>query len=229
MLNQKNIRFIILFILLNLLETNQSNINFSIPESDFTPLNSREITYFELTKSNSEIYFSFINNYEDSDIIINLKIAKGFTSNCYIYDSYEKIKTDEDGEYIDYLAAFNLVENNFILKSSELTIKKTKYYLIIKDILNSFNKDYISIFNEQDKILLEKEKYITFDKYYSQNYFNLAFSHTKNEFVTLELNIDNSEFIQYISIYLEDNDDPVYIGEINRGEITINEELYRSN
>ena len=225
MSNKKNIYIILLFVLLNLFHANQSNINFAVPESAFIPLNSREITYFELTNSNSEVYFSFLNNYENSDIIINLQIAKGFTSNCYIYDSYEKIKTDEDGEYIDYINAFNLIENEFILKNSELSIKKTKYYLIIKDILNSFNRDYISIFNEQDKILLENEKHNNFDKYYSKNNFNLAFSHKKNEVVTLELNIDNPDFIQYISIYLEDNDNPVYIGEINRGEIKINEDL----
>ena len=226
MLNQKYFFFIILFFLLNLFQTNQqSNINFAIPESAFTPLNSREITYFELTQSNSELYYSFLNTYEGSDIIINLKIAKGFTSNCYIYDSYEKIKTDEDGEYIDYINAFNLVENEFILKNSETPIKNTKYYLIIKDILNSYNKDYISIFNEQDKILLEKEKPITFDKYYSKNFFNLKFSHIKNEVVTLELNIDNSEFIQYISIYVEGDDSPIYMGEINRGEIKLNEDF----
>ena len=225
MLKKNKIFFIILFILLNIFQTNQSDINFTIQESSFKPLNSREMYYFELTKSVPEFYFSFLNIYEGSDIIINLKIAKGFTSICYIYDSYEKIKTNDDEEYIDYIKEFNLVENEFILKNSELSIKNTKYYLIIKDIFNSFNKDYISIFNEQDNILLEKEKYITFDKYYSKNFFNLKFSHKKNEYVALELNIDNSEFLQYISIYLENNDDPIYMGEINRGEIKLNEDL----
>lgn len=215
---------LILFVF-NIDQKTQPNINFSIPESDFTPLNSREVTQFEVTKTKSEVYFSFQNDYEDSDIIINLKVGKGFTTYCYIYDSYDKIETNEKGEYINSFKEFTLTENFFLLKSSELSIKKTKYYIVIKDIFNSYNKDYISIFNEQDIIPLQSEGILTLDKFYSKNVFYLSFSHTKNEIVTLELNINNIEFSQYISIYSESDKELLYIGEKNRGEIKINEDL----
>ena len=225
-MSKSNITFFaLLFILLNLNQTNQEYSNGVVPEDSFIPLISREIAEFELTKAKYEVYYSFENEFDDSDIIINLKVAKGFTTNCYIYDSYDKIKTDEQGEYINYLKEFSMTENIIILKSSEYTLKKTKYYLVIKDILKSYNKDYISIFNEQDTILLPSEKHITIDKFYSKNKFLFSFSHTKNEIVTLELNINDVEFYQFVYIYSETSSELVYAGEINRGEIKINEDL----
>ena len=196
-----------------------------VPETDFIPLNSREITEFELNKTKSELYYSFRNNYKDSDIVINLKVGRGFMTYCYVYDSYEKIETDEKGDYINPLTQFTLTENSIILKSSEFQIKNTTYYFILKDIINSYNKDYISIFNEQDTILLQKEQILTINKFYSKNVFYILFSHYKNEVITLELNIDNVEFTQYIAIYSARTKEVLYMGEKNRGEIKLNEDL----
>lgn len=214
-----------IFCVLFLLFLNINQTKSIVPESEFIPLISREIGQFNLTKAKSEIYYSFENEYPYSDIIINLKVAKGFTTNCYIYDSYEQIRTNDQGEYINYFKEFTLTEKFVLLKSSEYTIKKTKYYIIIKDILNSFYRDYISIYNEQDTILLPSERHITIEKFYSKNFFTFSFSHTKNEIITLELNTNNEEFYQFVSIYSETMEELVYAGEINRGEIKINEDL----
>ena len=221
-------QFLILFsyllIILNIHKTNQ--LIFGIPEeSSFSSLNSRQIVKFELTPKQSEIYYSFQNSYKDSDIIINLKVGKGFTTKCYIYDSYEKIETNSQGEYINYLAEFSLTERTLLLKNTEYLISKTKYYIIIKDIVNSYNKDYISIFNEKDIIELESEKYISIEKYYSQNAYYFHFSHKKDEVVSIELNTNVADFDEYIAIYYEDNNEVIYIGEKNNGEIKINEDL----
>ena len=194
------------------------------PETDFKPLSSRELSYFQLTKEKNEVYYSFENKYEASDIILNFKIGKGFTSYCYIYDSYEKISQDDKGQYINSIKDFQITENDFILKDSNLTIKETKYYIIIKDIINSFYKDYISIFNEQDTIILTNEQYIQFSQFYSKNLFNLEFTHKKNEVATLELNINNSDFPQIITVYKEAGE-LIYKGEKNKGEIRLNEDL----
>ena len=43
------------------------------PSTDFQPLHSREVYSFELTITKSEVYYSFENNYDDSDIILNSK------------------------------------------------------------------------------------------------------------------------------------------------------------
>ena len=217
-----------LFLLLNINKANQSYLSFSVPESSFIPLNSREINLFELSQENSEVYYSFQNDFSNSDIIINLKVAKGFTTYCYVYDSFEKIEIDSQGEYINSMANFSLTEESIILKSSVYSIKTNKYYIIIKDILKSYNKDYISIFNELDNINLENENYIIIDKFYSENMFIFTFSHKKEEIVTLELNTDNIDFYQEILIYYIVSDvkeELIYAGEKNKGEIKINEDL----
>ena len=124
MSNQFLILFAYLLIILNIHKTNQ--LNFWIPEeSSFIPLNSRQIVKFELTPKQSEIYYSFQNEYKDSDIIINLKVGKGFTSKCYIYDSYEKIETNSLGEYINNLAEFNLIIEKYRISYKQ---NKILYY-----------------------------------------------------------------------------------------------------
>ena len=193
------------------------------PKTDFKELSSREVSYFELTKEKSEAYFSFTNKNADSDLIINFKIGKGFTSYCYIYDSYDKIKQDEKGQYINAIKDFKIIENTFVLKNSEISIKDSTYYIVIKDIINSFNKDYISIFSEKDTIVLANEQYIEFDQFFSLNNFSLKISPKKNEIATLQLNMDNADFSQIITIK-DDSKEIVYIGEINRGEIKFNED-----
>ena len=195
------------------------------PESDFKQLSSRELSTFQLTKTKSEVYYSFENEHDATDIILNLKIAKGFSSYCYIYDSYSKIQQDSQGQYINAIKDFQMTEKTLILKQSEIPIKKVKYYIIIKDLINSYYKDYISIFNEQDIFTLTNEQYFQFTQFYSKNTFYLELFHKKNEIVTLQLNTNNQDFSQMISIYTEVGE-LIYQGEKNKGEIKLNEDLY---
>ena len=224
-MSNKYIKLLVtLLVLLNIHQTNQ--LSFGIPpESSFIALNSREIVEYELTPTESEKYYSFQNDYVDSDIIINLKIGRGFITKCYIYDSYSKIETNSDGEYINYFTEFTMTENTILLKSTEYLIKKTKYFFIIKNTFTSYNKDYISVFNEKDIIALETEKSISIDKFYSQNVYYFSFSHKKNEMATIEINTDDIDFDQYIAIYSEDDSELIYVGEKNKGEIKINEDF----
>ena len=214
-----NSKFLLIILIINL------TYEVSIPsEKDFIPLKSREVSYYELTQSKNEVYYSFKNENEASDIIINFKIGKGFTTYCYIYDSYSNIKQNAQGEYINSFNNFTITENYIILKSDELEIKKLTYYLVIKDLIKSYNQDYISIFNEQDIIELTNENYIFFNSFYSKKSFYLQFSHKKDEIATLELNIQNTEYSQFISIY-NDQKELIYMGEKNTGEIKLNEDL----
>ena len=219
-----SIFYIFLCILLSFKYTYQDASYTVSPENEFVPLNSRQVVPIELDKVKTELYYSFQNEFEDSDIIINLKVAKGFTTYCYIYDSYDKITVNDKGEYINYLKEFVMSENYILLKTSDLSIKKTKYYIVIKDLINSYNKDYISIFNEQDYIQLENEKYLNIDKFYSKNKYYFTFSHTKEEVVSLELNTYNTQYSQYVSIYDQKSGELIYKGEKNKGEIKLNEE-----
>ena len=219
-----SIFLIFLCILLSFKITFQEKSYTVVPENEFIPLNSRQVVPIELNKTKNELYYSFQNEFEGSDIIINLKVAKGFTTYCYIYDSYDKITVNDKGEYINYLKEFVMSENSILLKSSDLSIKKIKYYIVIKDLINSYNKDYISIFNEQDYIQLENEKYLNIDRFYSKNKYSFTFSHTKEEVVSLELNTYNTQYSQYVSIYDQKSGELIYKGEKNKGEIKLNEE-----
>jgi hypothetical protein len=201
---------LLLFFLLNF--STQKLRGFTIPGRDsFVPIKSGIQTLMELTPEKSELYFTFDNQFDSSDIIILAKKAQQYTTGMYVYDSYEKIKTDERGEYIDSLTKFTLTENSIVLKTSELSIKGITYYLVIKDIINSFYKDYISIFNEEDIVFLQNEKIFTIDKFYSKNAFVLSFSHNKNDSVVLELNIDNKDFSQFITIYSAETKEVIYV------------------
>ena len=218
-------KYLIFFLIISIVsQTSQKGIRAVVPEDEFVLLKSREIVQFQLNKTNNEIYYSFQNNFDESDIVISLKVGKGFTTYCYIYDSYDNIKINSKGEYVNPIKEVELSENYIILKSSELEIKKTKYYFIIKDIFNSFNKDYITIFNEQDEINLIKEKFIIMEKFYSKNKYYFSFSHTKNEIVTLDLNINDTDFYQDVYIYKNPNKELIYKGEKNKGEIKLNED-----
>ena len=217
--------YLILFLIIVFVnQTSQKGVKAVVPENEFVFLKSREVVQFQLNKTNNEVYYSFQNNFDVSDIIINLKVGKGFTTYCYIYDSYDSIKINSKGEYINSMKEVVLSENYIILKSSELEIKKTKYYFIIKDIFNSYNKDYISIFNEQDEINLIKEKFVIMEKFYSKNKYYFSFSHTKNEIVTLDFSINDTDFYQDVSIYKNPNKELIYKGEKNTGEIKLNED-----
>ena len=213
------LKLIFVFLILN--QTFQASVS---PEQDFQALTSRQISFFELTKTKNEIYYYFQNEQEDADIVLNFKIAKGFTTYCYIYDSYDSIKQDDQGQYMNAIKDFQITENEVILKQTELTIKKGKYYIIIKDIINSFYKDYISVFNEKDTIYLSNEQFFQINKFYSKNTFYIHFSHLKNQTITIQLNTNNVDFAQLITIY-DNNNYEVYMGERNRGEIKLNEDL----
>ena len=219
-----DICLILLLIIFIVNQTSQKLLKDVVPENEFVLLNSREIVQFQLNKTTNEVYYSFQNNFDESDIIINLKVGKGFTTYCYIYDSYDNIKINSRGEYINPTKEVVLSDNYIILKSSELEIKKTKYYFIIRDIFNSYNKDYLSIFNEQDEINLIKEKFVIMEKFYSKNKYYFSFSHTKNEIVTLDFSINDTDFYQDVSIYKKPNKELIYKGEKNKGEIKLNED-----
>ena len=99
--------FFLLFFLFSLSSLKLSS--FFLPEKDkFIPLDHDSQTLIELTAENNELYFTFYNPYDSSDILIYFKNGKEYTTGIYIYDSYENIKTDENDEYSNYLVTFDL-------------------------------------------------------------------------------------------------------------------------
>ena len=205
--------FLILFFLSLTLE------EFTVPSKDsFIPIGSNTFTLMELKEGQRELYYTFENKFDNTDIVVNLKRAKQYTTHLYFYDSYENIKTNSDGEYINFIEDLDLSEKLLYIKGSQ---KKT-YYIVIKDIGGYSTKDYFSIYNEQDVIELKQDEPFTINLFLSQNLYTFTFKGEKDEIITLDMNINNRDFSETILIQL--NDEDIYKGERNKGLIKLNED-----
>lgn len=191
---------------------------FSVPISSFVPINSNVLTLMELRESQRELYFTFDNKFDGSDIVLNVKKAKQYTTRLYLYSSYDAIKTNGEGQYIDYLEEFDLSEKLLYYKSA----KKQTYYIVIKDLGNYSTKDYFSIFNEQDILELKPDEPFTIKLFLSKNLYKFNFKAEKDEVISLDFNINNLNFGETIAIAL--NNEVVYQGERNKGMIKLNED-----
>ena len=191
---------------------------FSVPKESFIPVNSNTLTLMELKENQRELYFTYENKFDESDVVINLKKAKQYTTRLYFYNSYEDIKTNSEGEYIDFLEELDLSEKLLYIKSA----KKQTYYIVIKDLGNYSTKDYFSIFNEQDTIELKNDEPFTIKLFLSKNRYKFSFKGEKNEKISLDMNINNIDFRETLVIIL--NNEEIYRGERNRGIIKLNED-----
>ena len=205
----------LLLIFFNIYLTTQK---FSVPISSFVPINSNALTLMELRENQRELYFSFDNQFDGSDIVINVKKAKQYTTRLYLYSSYDAVKTNGEGQYLDYLEEFDLSEKLLYYKSA----KKQTYYIVIKDLGDYSTKDYFSIFNEQDILELKPDEPFTIKLFLSKNLYKFNFKAEKDEVVSLEFNINNLNFGETVAILL--NNEVVYKGERNKGLIKLNEE-----
>ena len=210
-------KFLQLFLIFLFIAFSSTKIN--IPKKDsFIPINSNILTFMELKEGQRELYYTFDNKFENSDIVINLKKAKQYTTRLYFYDSYESIKTNSNDEFINFIEELDLSEKLLYLKGYQ---KKT-YYIVIKDLGNYSTKDYFSIFNEEDVIELKQDEPFTINLFLSKNMYTFTFEGEKDETITLDMNINNKDFSETIAIYL--NDEVLYKGERNRGLIKLNED-----
>ena len=210
-------RLFFLFFLFSL--SSQRLRGYSVPGKDsFLPIKHGEQTLIELSSEKKELYFSFDNQFDSSDIIILTKNSHQYTTSMYIYDSYESIKTNSAGEYINYVKDLDLSEKlNYITSTKKLT-----YYIIIKDAGGYKSKDYITIFNEKDNLELKEDQPFIIPMFFNNNLYTLYFNGEKDEDINIELNINNIDFSQ--SIVILKNDNEIIKAEKNKGIIPLNEE-----
>ena len=204
--------FILLFLFISLSCHNLRGI--SIPDKDsFIPLKHGEKTYIELTPTKRELYFSFDNQFDDSDVAIYTKFAHQYTVGMYIYDAYEKIKTDEQGEYIETNFSFDLAEKfNYFNQS-----KKCTYYIIIKDSGNYTSKDYITIFNEKDTLQLKEDDPFLIRMFFKNNLYTFSFSGEADDKIEIDMNINDDNYGE--SIIIKRNNEEVHKSISNKGII----------
>ena len=167
-------RLFFLFFLFSL--SSQRLRGYSVPGKDsFLPIKHGEQTLIELSSEKKELYFSFDNQFDSSDIIILTKNSHQYTTSMYIYDSYESIKTNSAGEYINYVKDLDLSEKlNYITSTKKLT-----YYIIIKDAGGYKSKDYITIFNEKDNLELKEDQPFIIPMFFNNNLYTLYFNGEK--------------------------------------------------
>ena len=208
---------LLLFFLFSL--SSQRLRGFKIPGKDsFIPIEHGVPTLIELTDTKNEIYFSFENKFDSSDIAINIKNAHQYTTSMYFYDSYENIKTDKNGEYINFMKELDLSEKLHYISST----KKNTYYIIIKDSGNYATKDYITIFNENDTIELKEDQPFLIPMFFQNNKYTFSFKGEKDEYINLDININDKTFSE--SIIIKKNGVEVEQAEKNKGIITLNED-----
>ena len=64
----------------------------------------------ELKEGQRELYYTFDNEFADSDIVVNLKAAKQYTTRLYFYESYENIKVNSQDEFEGFIEELDLSE-----------------------------------------------------------------------------------------------------------------------
>ena len=211
-------KFIILLLFL-ISSSYQRLHDLSVPPRDsFKPIKSGVQTAFELAEDKTETYYTFDNQHESSDIVVSIKNGHTDTTRIYFDESYDKIKTDENGNYINFAAEFDLSEKLNYLQNS----KKGTYYLIIKDLGGYRSKDVISIFNEEDILELKADEPFVIQMFFKKNLYSFSFSGEKDELIELEMNINDKSFLETMIILK--NDEEIYKGQKNQGIITLNEE-----
>ena len=210
----KHFILLILFISLSCLNLRGT----SIPDKDsFVPLKHGEKTFIELTPTKRELYFSFDNQFDDSSIAIYTKFAHQYTVGMYFYDAYEKIKTDEQGEYIESNFVFDLSEKFSYINQT----KKCTYYIVIKDSGNYTSKDYITIYNEKDTLQLKEGEPFLIRMFFKSN-LTFTFSGEDDDKIELDLNINLNDFEE--SIVIKRNEEEIYKGITNKGILQLNKD-----
>ena len=190
-----------------------------IPDKvSFIPLNHGIPTLIELTNITSELYYLFDNQFDSSAIIIYTKNAKQYTTSMYFYDSYESIKIDQNGEYINFIKELDLSEKLNYVNST----KKCNYYIIIKDFGKFKTKDYITIFNEKDILELKEDQPFVIQMFFQNNIYTLSFEGEEDDLIDLDININDKNFNQ--SIIIMKNNVEIFNEVINKGIIPLNEE-----
>ena len=214
--------FIFLFLFICLTSHNLRGI--SIPDKDsFVPLKHGEKTLIELTPTKRELYFSFDNQFDNSDIAVYVKFAHQYTVGMYFYDAYEKIKTDDQGEYINFDSGIDMSEKFSYIKES----KNCTYYIVIKDSGNYTSKDYITIFNEKDTLELKEDEPFLIRMFFQNNLYTFTFTGEQDDKIEIDMNIDNTDFSESLIIYKDEKE--IQRSVTNKGVITISKGEEKGN
>ena len=118
-----------------------------IPESSFQLIKSHIPHFFSLNNDTHETYFKFKNSDSEKDLVLNLVTGKGYSVDCYVYTSPDEIQK-KDKEYINYLFNFTMDQKQIYFSKKE---SKT-YYFVCVDYKLFYYDDYLTIFNEADKM-----------------------------------------------------------------------------
>lgn len=170
-----------------------------IPEENFKELKSFDTVNLELNNELKEDYFYFDNNFDHQDVVINLKIGNGYSVHCYFYSSVSDI-VQEGGEYKNffYEMTFNTKEL-YLPKSNEKNVKG-RFYLVIKDVLNKFDTDYLTMYNEKNTKKLQSNVPFEINQFYSSKVYLFSYVASGKERITINIINNNKDNLDEIVI-----------------------------
>lgn len=189
---------ILIITLIGLFSINQAGV---IPEEDFKQLKSFDTVKLELNNELKEAYFYFDNNFDHQDVVINLKVGKDYSVHCYFYSSISDIvKEGEEYKNFFHELTFNTKEV-YLPKNHEKNVKG-RFYLVIKDVLNKFNTDYMTMYNEKDTNYLQSNVPFEINQFYSSKVFLFSYESSGQERITINIINNNKENLDEIVITL---------------------------
>ena len=134
-------------------------------------------------------------------MVINLKVGKDYSVHCYFYSSISDIvKEGEEYKNFFHELTFNTKEV-YLPKNHEKNVKG-RFYLVIKDVLNKFNTDYMTMYNEKDTNYLQSNVPFEINQFYSSKVFLFSYESSGQERITINIINNNKENLDEIVITL---------------------------
>ena len=168
-----------------------------IPKSSLLFIENKSFKIYEYTPSCEDIFN------------ISFDIFYNFKTNFFLYEEYENITQDDDGNFINYYDKRNLGYFYHEIISYKDLICKKKYYLILVNAYRIPSSYKISIIDERNTINLNPS---LSNEYSFNNIYNevetFIYKYNENKNVLINFNLDTN-----ITIY--ENENIVYNNETN--------------
>ena len=165
------------FFFLSLINSYLSDICSNIRENDYKNIELNTPLKFETKKGNEVcLKYEFKNDKKRSIGITFLK-SNSYTIEVLVYDSYDKIKSD-NGNYKSKKDSYIIGKTDF--KEINVSNFNTKVYLIIKETKDYYYSDYIKLFDSEIPLSLKENYPLTIKNFMSNKEYNFVFSSEKN-------------------------------------------------
>lgn len=187
--------------------------------AEFQEIESMTKTEFDVNKD-LQAYFKYKLGETKGPIGLHFYIANLYTVQVLIYKS-----PDDEVPFLTYFLAKEQFKE---INTSEF---EDYVYIVIKETYEYYYKDYITIYNPNEKIELKPGEPLTINNFLSNNKYEISFSSSEN--ITLlynTLNVENNQrkitIIKDGETIIDQGDESNYKYELFPGELTISVENF---